>query len=33
MDGKPELPVSLNVAMRDPEYTIASIKEFWNQEA
>lgn len=33
MDGKQELPVSLNVAMRDPEYTIASIKEFWNQEA
>lgn len=30
--GKQDLPISLNVAMRDPEYTIASIKESWNQE-
>lgn len=27
--GKPNLPVSLNVAMRDPDYTVATIREVW----
>lgn len=33
MAGKPDLPVSLNVAMRDPEYTLETIQSAWDLEA
>lgn len=33
MEGKEDLPISLNVAMRDPEYTLETIKSSWGMEA
>ncbi|MDZ7636722.1 MAG: hypothetical protein U5J83_00450 [Bryobacterales bacterium] len=32
MAGQPDLPVSLNVAMRDPGYTVATIQESWEAQ-
>jgi len=31
--GKPDLPVSLNVAMRDPAYTLETIQAEWSESA
>ncbi|MCC6264275.1 MAG: hypothetical protein IT169_11910 [Bryobacterales bacterium] len=33
MTGKPDLPISLNVAMRDPAYTLETIQSEWSESA